>query len=90
MLDYLLPALTAFCGFGATIAALNFMLLNKGAKMNVTWGMIAFGATAIGTAKLFVLLKLLMPYVPVLEAVGAACLLVSALHARNLYKKLLK
>ncbi|WKZ28749.1 MAG: hypothetical protein QY323_04415 [Patescibacteria group bacterium] len=90
MFVYLLPALTALFCFGATIAAFNFILLNKGAKMNVTWTLAAFGTTAIGVANLFVVLRLLLALVPVIEVAGAACLFASALHARALYKKLLK
>ncbi len=90
MLVTLFPALTALCCFGATIAAFNFILLNKGAKMNVTWVLIAFGTTAVGVENLFVLLGLFQRFVPVIEAVGGVCFLASAIHARNLYKKLLK
>ncbi len=86
----LFPALTALCCFGATIAAFNFILLNKGAKMNVTWILIAFGTTAIGIENLFELLELFPRPVPIIEAVGGVCFFVSAIHARNLYKKLLK
>jgi hypothetical protein len=89
-LVYLLPAVTAFCCFGATIASFTFIMLNKGAKMNVTWILLAFGTTAIGVANLFDLLGLLLAFVPVVEAIGAACLLAGALYARALYKKILK
>lgn len=90
MFVYLLPALTALFCFGATIAAFNFILLNKGAKMNVTWTLVALGTTAIGVANLFDTLGLLLAFVPLIEAAGAACLFASALHARALYKQLLK
>ena len=89
-LTYLLPAVTALCSFGATIASFNFILLNKGAKINATWLLFAFGTTAIGAANLFDLLGFSLALVPVIEAVGAACLLAGALYARALYKKLLK
>ncbi len=90
MLVTFFPALTALCCFGATIAAFNFILLNKGAKMNMTWVLIALGTTAIGVENLFELLDILPRFVPVIEAVGGICFLASALHALSLYKKLLK
>ncbi len=90
MLAYLVPAVTALLCFGATIAAFNFVLLNKGAKMNVTWTLVAFGTTAIGIANLLHVLGQLLAYVPLIELAGAGCLFASALHARGLYKALLK
>lgn len=90
LFELFLPALTAVFCFAATIAAFNFILLNKGAKMNVTWGLIAFGAVTLGVSKLFVLLALPAVWIPYLEATAALSLLVSALHARSLYKGLLK
>lgn len=89
-LAYLLPAITALFCFGATIASFNFIILNKGAKMNVTWVLLAIGTTAIGVAGLFDVLGLFLPWIPAIEAAGAACLFSGALYARALYKKLLK
>jgi hypothetical protein len=89
-ITYFLPAITAFFCFGATIASFNFIILNKGAKMNATWILSALGTTTLGVANLFDLLGFFLPWIPAMQAVSAAFLFAGAFYARALYKKLLK
>ncbi len=84
------PAITALLCFCASGVALALIALNKGAKVNVTWALLAIGAAAFGVSGLFEFAGLFLEWSAAAQAVGAACLFSGAVHARSLYRKLLK
>src|SRR5690349_14811415 len=89
------PAVSAFFCLAAAIALGSLIRLNKGAKINVTWGLIAFGLTCFGLAAIDRTLELLdLPNAAsvrhVLSAFASLLIAIGAVYGRGIYKNLLK
>ena len=90
-----LPGIAAFFCFASAIALASLIRLNKGAKANIAWGLIAFGLTCFGLAGLDRTLELLgLPSAAqardALMAFAAVIAAIGVFYARALYRNLVK
>lgn len=90
-----LPGVAAVLCFAAALALANLIRLNKGAKLNRAWGLLAFGLACFGLAALDRTLELLgLPNAAAvrdaLPALGSLLTLSGAVYGRGLYRNLLK
>jgi hypothetical protein len=91
-----MPAVAAFCCFVSAAALSGLIRLNKGARINRAWGLIAFGLACFGLAALDRTFQLLdLPNASgtprdAVAALGSLFMLIGAVYGRGLYKDLLK
>lgn len=90
-----LPAAAAAFSLIAAVALASLIRLNKGAKINRAWGLMAFGLACLGVAGLgSALAELGMPNLgaagDVVAAVGGLCVMLGAAYGRSLYRALVK
>lgn len=89
------PVLTALLCFGSALALSGVILMNKGAKVNKAWVLVALGLIAFGLSEGSAIMHAfgddrLMGWEDALRAFGAAAIFVGAMYARRLFKGLLK
>ena len=90
-----LPAVAAFFCFASAIALVSLIRLNKGAKINIAWGLLAFGLTCFGLAALDRTLELLgLPSAAqardALMAFAALIAAIGVFYGHALYRNLTK
>ena len=90
-----LPGLAAVFCFAAAFSLVGLIRLNKGAKLNRAWGLLAFGSACLGLAALDRTIDLLgLPNAAAardaLSALGSLLILSGAVYGRGLYRNLLK
>jgi len=90
-----LPGVAALFCFAAALSLASLIRLNKGAKLNRAWGLLAFGLACFGLAALDRTLERLgLPTAAAardaLSALGALLILSGAVYGRGLYRNLLK
>jgi len=90
-----LPAATAFFCLASAIGIVSLVLLNKGAKVNMAWGLIAAGLLANGLAegdRVLAALGLtdLKGLRDVARLCGALLIFGGVLYGRDLLKRLVK
>lgn len=90
-----LPGVAAVFCLAAAFSLTSLIRLNKGAKLNRAWGLLAFGLACLGLAALDRTLELLgLPNAAAvrdgLTALGSLLMLAGAVYGRGLYRNLLK
>ena len=90
-----LPAVAAFFCLAAAAALASLIRLNKGAKLNRAWALMALGFGCFGLAGLdTALARLGLPNAgetrDVVAAAGALLAMIGAAYARSLYRALVK
>jgi len=95
LVDLVLSAVTAVALAVAAFALANLIRVNKGAKINRAWGLLAFGAACLALASLDRTLEGLgLPNAArartAISALGGLLVAFGAMYGRGLYKSLLK
>lgn len=90
-----LPAAGLFLCLGTALVISNIVLINKGAKANLTWVLIAVSFVCFGVVEgSHVLAVLGLPSIgaatDILKALGSLSAFVAVLYMRRLFKGLLK
>jgi hypothetical protein len=90
-----MPGVAALSCFIAVSALAGLIRSNKGAKINWTWGLLAFGTACFGLASLDKVLQLLdlpnaAPVRDGLMGVGGILIVIASFYGRGLYRDLLK
>lgn len=91
----ILSAASSVLCFASALGLLSLVSSNKGARINLTWillafALICFGAAEGGRVLLSLSLADIVPWEPVLRALGALLALIGVLYGRRLFKELLK